>query len=121
MTDSGKCAVTLTTCGSPQEAEEIAKGLVAERLAACVQIVPITSHYRWQGKLTRDEEFLLLIKAPAGRYGAIEEYIQAHHSYELPEIVRMPIESGLPGYLKWLHESTRGEGGRDAAGSSERE
>ena len=121
MTDSGKCAVTLTTCGSREEADEIAKGLVTERLAACVQIVPITSYYRWQEKLTRDEEQLLLVKAPADRYGAIEQYIQDHHSYDLPEIVRIPIEDGLPDYLKWIREMAQGALGRGTTKPPDRE
>ena len=97
----GYCVV-LTTCADMKQAGELASGLIEKRLAACVQITPVTSYYEWKGKVNRDSEQLLLIKAKAGSYTGIEEFIRATHTYEVPEIVRIPIESGLSSYLKWI-------------------
>ena len=100
-------ALIMTTCGSREEAERLAEGLVRGRLAACVQILPITSVYEWKGELNRDDEHLLFIKTRSARYADVEQYIVEHHSYDVPEVVQVPIDSGLPAYLKWVDESTR--------------
>ena len=84
-------------------AEKIARTLVSERLAACVNILPMMrSSYIWKGKIATTDEHLLLIKAPAGRYKAIEERVQMLHPYELPEIIAVPIQAGSNDYLSWL-------------------
>jgi len=95
--------IILCTCPDKDTAEKIACLLVEDRLAACVNILPnITSIYRWQGQLEYAEEQLLLIKANKSSYQAIETTIKKHHPYELPEIIAVPIENGLPEYLHWI-------------------
>ncbi|OGA20585.1 MAG: cation tolerance protein CutA [Betaproteobacteria bacterium RIFCSPLOWO2_02_FULL_67_19] len=84
-------------------AEKLAEALVAQRVAACVSILgPCRSVYRWQGAVQKQDEHLMLIKSTADRYAALEAAIRAAHPYELPEIVAVPIERGLPAYLEWV-------------------
>jgi periplasmic divalent cation tolerance protein len=98
--------VVLTTCGSKQQAEQLAGGLVAERLAACVQALDITSHFLWKGALEREPEVLLVIKTRAACYDALEAWLREHHAYEVPEIVALPVARGLAAYLDWVDEAT---------------
>ena len=92
-----------TTTESKEEAEIIAQHLVGKKLAACVQILgPITSTYRWKGKVETAEEWLCLIKTREGLYKELEKAIMSLHSYETPEIIALPIADGSPDYLKWL-------------------
>lgn len=94
-----------TTAASEEEANAIARLLVEKRLAACVQVIgPITSHYRWQGKIETAGEYLCLAKSTAALYPEIEEAIQATHSYEVPEIIAIPCLAGSKEYLAWLAE-----------------
>jgi periplasmic divalent cation tolerance protein len=94
----------LCTAGSKQEAETIARTLVEERLAACVQISAIESWYRWQGAIEHAPEQRLHIKTSAALSGAVEARITALHSYDLPEIVTLPI-GGSADYLAWIAEN----------------
>ncbi len=98
--------VILTTCGSADEANTIAAGLIEARLAACVQQSPIRSVYRWEGRVVQDEELLLLIKTQSHLYPQVEAWIKAHHSYDVPEIIQLPVETGLPAYLQWVESET---------------
>lgn len=92
------------TCPDRRTAEILAKTLVAEGLAACVNIIPnLVSVYHWQGQVESTEEHLLLIKAREEHYLAIEKALQSHHPYAVPEIIAVPIERGLPAYLDWIH------------------
>ena len=94
-----------TTTAKREDADRIARTLVEARLAACVQILgPITSVYRWKGKIETEGEWLCLIKSSRGRYGALEEMILKLHPYETPEIVATGITAGSRGYLDWLGE-----------------
>jgi periplasmic divalent cation tolerance protein len=96
----------LTTVGSEEEAERLGAALVERRLAACVQVVgPISSHYRWQGKVERSREWQCLAKTTADRYAEVEAAIAELHSYEEPEIVATPIVAGSAGYLEWISAS----------------
>ena len=100
--------IVLTTCGTKQEAEKIARALVERRLAACVNIVPgIESVYRWQGKVESAAEWMLVIKTTAGRFEAVREAIREMHSYDLPECIMISIEGGSPEYLKWIEENSK--------------
>ena len=91
------------TCPDRVMAERIAEALVADRLAACVNIVPgITSVYRWQGEVQHDSELLLLIKTRDECYPALEARIRELHSYEVPEIIAVPLQRGSESYLAWL-------------------
>jgi periplasmic divalent cation tolerance protein len=90
-------------------AERLADSLVEKNLAACVNILaPCRSVYRWQNDLQHDEEHPMLIKTTAERYAALEDTIRAVHPYELPEIVAVPVERGLPAYLDWVAAETAG-------------
>ena len=88
-------------------AERLADALLEKRVAACVNIlVPCRSVYRWKGAVQHDEEHPMLIKTTAEQYPALEAAIRAAHPYELPEIIAVPIERGLPAYLDWLAAET---------------
>jgi periplasmic divalent cation tolerance protein len=95
-------ALVMTTTDSSAEAESLARALVEARLAACVQLTPIVSHYVWEGEATRAEETLLLIKTRADRVAAVTTFIEERHSYATPEVVAIPIESGSAAYLRWI-------------------
>jgi periplasmic divalent cation tolerance protein len=100
----------LVLCACPDEAsgETIATALVEERLAACVNRMPgVASTYRWQGKLCRDNEYLLLIKTTRERFAALRERIVALHPYELPEVIALDIGAGHAPYLDWVAAATR--------------
>jgi len=103
---SQEYCVILTTTGSQEEANHLSELLVQEKLAACVQSLPITSTYTWEEKLTCDSEWLLMIKTRSDKYKAIETLILTHHSYDVPEILQLPVESGNPGYLTWINDNT---------------
>ena len=95
-----------TTTATREQAETLARRLVDERLAACVQIIgPIASVYRWKGEVSRDEETLVLIKTRRDRMEAIEALFRAAHPYEVPELIATPIVAGGASYLGWLAES----------------
>ncbi|MGA7351745.1 MAG: divalent-cation tolerance protein CutA [Acidobacteriaceae bacterium] len=97
----------LTTAGSRDEAEHIARALVDERLAACVTIIPgLTSVYRWQGKVEAAPELLLLIKTAAPNLSHLEEALRRLHSYQVPEFLVLTPESASNLYLDWLLQST---------------
>jgi periplasmic divalent cation tolerance protein len=95
--------LVLSTCPDTDSAQRIAQALVSERLAACVNIVPIAqSIYRWRGKIESAAEQLLLIKSKARDFRAVMKRLQSLHPYELPEVLAVPIHDGSPGYLAWL-------------------
>jgi periplasmic divalent cation tolerance protein len=97
--------IVLTTCPDEVCAERIARALVAEGLAACVNILPpMRSIYRWKGKIEDVTEQLLVIKSVTARFPAIRDRLRALHPYELPEIIAVPIADGLPEYLAWLNK-----------------
>ncbi len=103
MTDT-PCQIVLTTCPDAASAERIARTLVEEGLAACVNILPpMRSIYRWKGKIEDASEQLLVIKSAAARFPAIRDRLRSLHPYELPEIIAVPIVDGLPAYLAWLN------------------
>ena len=101
--------VVYVTAGSLDEADRLARVLVEERLAACVnRIGPIQSVYRWQGKLEQSEEQLLIIKTQKELFPALEKRVRELHSYSVPEIVAVPIVGGSQDYLGWLGEQATG-------------
>lgn len=103
MTDK---KIVLTTTGSQDEARNIARALVEQRLAACVNIVaPVESVYRWQGKVESAQEWLLIVKTSAEMSARVRDAIRELHSYELPECIMLAIEDGSPAYLKWIEDS----------------
>ena len=95
--------VVLVTVGSEDEGKTIARALVEERLAACVNIIPgLTSIYRWEGKMCEDREFLLVIKTQGQKVAALRERLGHLHSYAVPEVIALPIAEGSARYLEWL-------------------
>lgn len=100
--------VVLTNLPDRAAAEKLAEVLLETRVAACVNILaPCRSVYRWKGAIQHDEEVPVLAKTTVERYAALEAAIRAHHPYELPEIVAVPVERGLPEYLAWVAAETR--------------
>lgn len=98
--------VALSTVGSAEDAERVARALVERRLAACVNVVPgVVSHYRYAGALQRDQEWLLVVKTRVERLDALRTALAELHPYELPELVALEISAGHAGYLAWLDES----------------
>ena len=99
--------LVLTNLPDRAAAERLADALIEKRVAACVNILaPCRSVYRWQGAVQRDEEHPMLIKTTEDRYAALEAAIRAGHPYELPEIIALPVERGLPAYLDWVAAET---------------
>jgi periplasmic divalent cation tolerance protein len=97
--------VALSTVGTAEDAERIARALVERRLAACVNVVAgVVSVYRWKGEVCRDEERLLVIKTRAAKVEALREALVALHPYELPELVALPVAAGHGPYLAWLDD-----------------
>lgn len=97
--------VVMTTVGSAQDAESLARSIVDARLAACVQVVgPIRSVYCWQGKVCTEQEWRCEAKTTAERADALVEHVRANHAYDLPEIVSVQIDSGSDEYLDWVSE-----------------
>lgn len=94
------------TCHSESEALDLARSLVDQRLAACVNVLPrVQSVYRWQGEIHSEAESLLLIKTTEDRFDALRDAIVAMHSYENPEIVAVPVSAGQDRYLAWIRAS----------------
>jgi periplasmic divalent cation tolerance protein len=100
--------LVLTNLPDRASAERIADALIGQQLAACVNILaPCRSVYRWKGAVQHDEEHPMLIKTTTERYPALEQALRAAHPYELPEIIAVPIERGLPDYLAWVAGETQ--------------
>lgn len=109
MTDK---VVILVTAGSLREAKKLARHLVEERLAACVNITsPVQSLYRWKGKVTEDREFLMLIKSSRELFQEIQAAVRKLHRYTTPEIICLPIVDGSADYLQWITDSVKRETG----------
>ena len=103
MTDQ---IVILTTCASEQEAETLARMLVERRLAACVNVVPgVRSYYRWQGAVESGGEWLLIVKSSRSLFDPLRAALEQAHSYEVPEVLALPVVEGAPNYLAWLASS----------------
>jgi periplasmic divalent cation tolerance protein len=100
MTDK---IVVLTNCGSAEEAAKIARALVEKKLAACVNVMPaVRSFYRWKGAIEDEQESLLVIKSSRALFNDLRVEIEKLHSYEVPEVIAVPIVDGSEGYLEWL-------------------
>jgi len=102
-----EACVILVTAGSEAEAETLAEALIEERLAACVQLMPIRSRYVWKGAVQRDDEVLLLIKTKAALFEAVRTRVRELHSYETPEVVMLPMTAADADYLAWIAGETR--------------
>lgn len=104
--DDARYGVLMTTTGSQEDAQAIAKTLLADKLAACVQLMPIESYYTWKGAITNDIEVLLLVKTKTALFDDAIRAIKAIHPHETPEIVATSFTTGLPDYFRWIDEVT---------------
>ncbi|HSK31468.1 MAG TPA: divalent cation tolerance protein CutA [Candidatus Limnocylindria bacterium] len=101
--------VVYVTAGSPEEGEKLARALVEERLAACVnRIKSVQSVYRWQGQVEQSDEELLIVKSRKDLFPALEKRVRELHSYAVPEIIALPLVAGSAGYLGWLRDQVSG-------------
>jgi len=99
--------VVFCTCPDEQAARKLAAGLVQSGLAACVNVLPdIRSIYRWQGEVREDGEVLMVIKTTGERYPELEQWLADHHPYDLPEVIALPVDRGLPAYIEWVAQET---------------
>jgi len=98
--------IVFSTCANKREAKKIAQVLLKSRLAACVNILPITSFYWWKDKIRNGSECLLIIKTKARLFAQLQRRISKLSSYKVPEIVSIKIDHGLPSYLEWIDEET---------------
>jgi len=103
MTDLEKITLVMTSVGTEQQAVEISEELIARRLATCINIVPcLRSIYRWKGKICEDTEYLLLIKTPVKLFEDVSAAIREYHSYELPEILALPVSAAEENFHRWV-------------------
>jgi len=103
MNDLEALTIILTSVGTEQQAVEISEELIDRHLATCVNIIPcLRSIYRWKGKVCEDSEYLLLVKTPKRKFEAVSEAIRAFHSYELPEILAIPVENAEQTFHQWV-------------------
>ncbi len=104
-----KFILVLTTVPEEKKGHEIAEKLVGERLAACVTVSSASqSFYWWEGKITKDQEYILYIKTKASLYPQLEAKLKELHPYDVPEIIALPINRGSEKYLGWVDEETEG-------------
>ena len=104
---NARYGVVLVTAASKQEAETIAHALIEAKLAACVSLLPVQSIYTWQGQVHQEDEWQLLIKSDLTLFTELEAKVRAVHSYEVPEIIALPILAGSKPYLTWITEQVR--------------
>ncbi|MDJ0657635.1 MAG: divalent-cation tolerance protein CutA [Xanthomonadales bacterium] len=106
MPTSPNAVVALCTC-PPSVAESLARSLVDRRAAACVNILPaVQSIYRWKDQVESEQEALLIIKSTRDRWTLLTELVQQNHPYEVPELIRLPVDAGLDPYLDWISQAT---------------
>ena len=107
MTDK---IVVFVTCGTQEQAEQLAKSLVEKRLAACVNLLPgITSWYWWEKKLTQDQEVLLMMKSSRKKFAELEKEVLRLHAYAVPEVIALQIVEGSENYLNWIDSSVKSD------------
>jgi len=100
--------VILSTCATQEEAEKLARLLLDRRLAACVNVIPhIRSYYRWKGAIESADECLLVVKSSRELFGSIGAVLEKEHSYEVPELLALPVVEGATNYLNWLLANLR--------------
>jgi periplasmic divalent cation tolerance protein len=107
----GEYVQVQTAVPSRDEGMRIARSAVEARLAACVQVIgPMTSTYWWKGQVQTGEEYLVLLKTPAVRYAELERHVHEQHSYDVAEIISVPVNEGLASYLAWMDDETQAPG-----------
>jgi len=106
MACKGEYTLVITTCADKESAKMLARTLVEARLAACAQLLPIESVYTWKGEICEESETMLMLKTKTALYDKLAAMIRKNHTYEVPEIINLPITGGLPEYMKWIDEAT---------------
>ncbi|NND64444.1 MAG: divalent-cation tolerance protein CutA [Gammaproteobacteria bacterium] len=99
---SNDISVLLTTVANQTDAEQMSAMLIEQQLAACVQTIDVDSRFRWQGEVQKEHEVLLLIKTATNGVDMVTEAIREQHSYDVPEIIALPVAGGLSDYIKWV-------------------
>ncbi len=100
--------IVLVTASTQEEALRIGRRMVEKKLVACVTVVPnVISIFEWEGKVSESPEWLMVLKSNSDAYCALEAEVQAHHSYDVPEILALPVVKGSRDYLAWLNDMTR--------------
>ncbi|SON53265.1 divalent-cation tolerance protein CutA [Vibrio tapetis] len=103
---SHQCCTVLTTCNNQQTEKNLIHALLQLKLVACIQVMPIESHYLWKGEVCCDNEKLLIMKSTSERFEQLKQEIVKLHDYDVPQIVQLPITAGLTEYLDWVQSST---------------
>jgi periplasmic divalent cation tolerance protein len=98
--------MVLVTCGSESDARGLASKIVNRKLAACVQMNPVVSIYTWDGQVQTENETRLVIKTRTSLYPDLEAFILSHHAYEVPQILQVPVTTGLTAFLEWIDQTT---------------
>lgn len=99
--------VVFVTAGSEEEGRKISRILVEERAVACVNLLPgMRSIFQWEGQVKEEQEVLLMAKTVSGAFERVTSLVRANHSYDVPEIIALPIQDGLPEYMSWVRETT---------------
>jgi len=106
MNSSNKYVLVISTTDSIEESKKLARLAVEKKLAACVQSMPISSTYWWKDKVEESNEFLLLFKTTKASAGKLRTFIETEHSYDIPEVIEIPITSGSDAYLQWMSAHT---------------
>lgn len=106
MSDAECYGVVLVTAGSESEAIALARALVEQKLVACANVFPVQSIYTWQGELCEDREWQVVLKTKLALFAQLEQAIREQHSYDVPEIIALPIVAGSAPYLQWLNQQT---------------
>jgi len=106
MADSDSIVV-LVTASSEEEATALGRSLIGQHLAACVNVLPkVQSIFQWEGKTSEEEEYLMVVKTRKSLFQDVEKTILADHSYDVPEIIALPIVAGYQPYMSWIHDMT---------------
>ncbi|MDN3030802.1 MAG: divalent cation tolerance protein CutA [Candidatus Tisiphia sp.] len=100
-----RCCIILTTTDDQQVVDKLTISLLEANLAACIQVDNIVSYFKWEGKISSVPEFRIVVKAKSDNYNAIEKMIIDIHNYDLPQIIKLDIQDGLPAYLNWVTQS----------------
>lgn len=101
------CIQVFVSCAHQAEAKMLVETLLADQIIACAQIIPgVESFYRWQGQMTQSTEVLLLLKTRQTHFERLRSTIKQHHSYDVPEIIAVPLVNGDQDYVNWIHEET---------------
>ena len=98
--------LALTTLPSKSDADALAQALIEKRLAACINLMPVQSHFRWEGAPRKESEVLMLIKTTQAQLKVLQQQVLSSHPYQLPEFITLPITGGSEAYLKWMQSET---------------